>query len=50
MTRILIVEDEESLSEPLAYLLGKEGFEPAVVADEQKVLPEPDAVANEARQ
>lgn len=33
MTRILMVEDEESLSDPLAYLLGKEGFEVTVVAD-----------------
>jgi two-component system, OmpR family, response regulator RegX3 len=33
MTRILIVEDEKSLSEPLAYLLSKEGYEPTVVAD-----------------
>jgi two-component system response regulator RegX3 len=32
MTRILVVEDEESFSEALAYLLGKEGFE-VVVAD-----------------
>ncbi|STX04682.1 response regulator transcription factor [Kocuria rosea] len=31
MTRILIVEDEESLSDPLSYLLGKEGFEVTVV-------------------
>ena len=31
MTRILIVEDEESLSDPLAYLLGKEGYEVQVV-------------------
>ncbi len=31
MTRILIVEDEESFSDPLSYLLGKEGFEVAVV-------------------
>jgi two-component system response regulator RegX3 len=31
VTRILIVEDEESLSDPLAYLLGKEGFEVDVV-------------------
>ena len=27
MTRILVVEDEESFSEALAYLLGREGFE-----------------------
>jgi len=33
MTRILIVEDEPSLSEPLAYLLGREGYEPTVVED-----------------
>lgn len=31
MTRILIVEDEESLSDPLAYLLGREGYEVQVV-------------------
>ena len=29
-TKILLVEDEASLSEPLAYLLGKEGFDVAV--------------------
>jgi len=33
MTRILLVEDEESLSEPLAYLLGREGYEVEVAAD-----------------
>ena len=27
MTRILVVEDEESFSDPLSYLLRKEGFE-----------------------
>jgi len=32
MTRVLVVEDEESYSDPLAYLLGKEGFEVAVAA------------------
>lgn len=31
MTRILVVEDEESLSDPLSYLLGKEGFDVQVV-------------------
>ncbi|MBM6623126.1 response regulator transcription factor [Micrococcaceae bacterium RIT802] len=31
MTRILVVEDEESLSDPLEYLLTKEGFEVHVV-------------------
>ncbi len=33
MTRILIVEDESSLSEPLAYLLEREGYETAIAAD-----------------
>ncbi len=33
MIRILMVEDEESFSDPLAYLLGKEGFEVTVVDD-----------------
>lgn len=31
MTRILVVEDEQSLREPLEYLLGKEGYEVASV-------------------
>jgi two-component system response regulator RegX3 len=31
MTTILIVEDEKSLSEPLAYLLRREGYEVSVV-------------------
>ena len=31
MSRILIVEDEDSFSDPLSYLLGKEGFEVEVV-------------------
>jgi len=33
MTRILIVEDEASLSEPLAFLLGREGYEIEVAED-----------------
>ena len=33
MTQILMVEDEESLSDPLAYLLGREDFDVSVVAD-----------------
>jgi two-component system response regulator RegX3 len=33
MTRILIVEDEPSLSEPLAYLLGREGYETTIAGD-----------------
>lgn len=31
--RILIVEDETSLSEPLAFLLGREGYETTIAAD-----------------
>ncbi|MCU1592804.1 MAG: two component transcriptional regulator, winged helix family [Frankiales bacterium] len=33
MTRVLVVEDEDSISEPLAYMLRKEGFEVAVAED-----------------
>jgi two-component system response regulator RegX3 len=33
VTRILIVEDESSLSEPLAYLLGREGYETTIAED-----------------
>jgi len=33
MTTILIVEDEQSLSEPLAYLLEREGYETTIAAD-----------------
>ncbi len=40
MTRILIVEDEPSLSEPLAYLLGREGYEVTVAPDGHAALAE----------
>lgn len=40
MTRVLIVEDEESLADPLAYLLQKEGFETTIVADGSSALAE----------
>ncbi|MBH0129752.1 response regulator transcription factor [Salinibacterium sp. NK8237] len=33
MTRILIVEDESSLSEPLAFLLEREGYETTIADD-----------------
>ena len=33
MTRILLVEDEESFSDPLSYLLRKEGYEVSVAED-----------------
>ncbi len=32
MTRILVVEDEESYSDPLSYLLSKEGYDVAVAS------------------
>ena len=38
MTRVLIVEDEPSLAEPLAFLLGKEGFEVSVSVDGPSAL------------
>ena len=40
MTSVLIVEDEESLADPLAFLLRKEGFEATVVADGPTALAE----------
>jgi len=40
VTRVLIVEDEESLADPLAYLLRKEGFEATVAADGPSALAE----------
>ena len=33
MTRVLVVEDEESYSDALAYMLRKEGYEVAIAAD-----------------
>jgi two-component system response regulator RegX3 len=33
VTRILIVEDEPSLAEPLAFLLEREGYEPTIAFD-----------------
>jgi two-component system response regulator RegX3 len=40
MTSVLIVEDEESLADPLAFLLRKEGFETTVVGDGPSALAE----------
>lgn len=40
MTRILLVEDEDSFSDPLSYLLGKEGYEVTVADDGLKALAE----------
>jgi two-component system response regulator RegX3 len=40
VTNVLIVEDEESLADPLAFLLRKEGFEATVVGDGPSALAE----------
>ncbi|WP_028846945.1 MULTISPECIES: response regulator transcription factor [Thermocrispum] len=40
MTRVLIVEDEESFADPLAFLLRKEGFTTAIATDGQQALEE----------
>ena len=38
MTRILIVEDELSLSEPLSFLLRREGYETEIAADGREAV------------
>ncbi|BAV00066.1 response regulator [Aurantimicrobium minutum] len=38
MSRILLVEDESALSEPLAFLLTREGFEVEIAEDGQQAL------------
>ena len=38
MTRILIVEDEVSFSDPLSYLLSKEGYEVSVAENGHDAL------------
>jgi len=40
VTRVLVVEDEESYSEALSYMLRKEGFEVAIAADGDTALKE----------
>ena len=45
MTHVLIVEDEESLADPLAFLLRKEGFEASVITDGAQALPTFDRVS-----
>ncbi|EYR63845.1 XRE family transcriptional regulator [Actinotalea ferrariae CF5-4] len=40
MTRILVVEDEESYRDPLSYLLRKEGYDVSVAADGVTALEE----------
>ncbi|EYT61710.1 XRE family transcriptional regulator [Dietzia sp. UCD-THP] len=43
MTRVLIVEDEASLADPLAFLLRKEGFEVTIAGDGPTALESFDA-------
>lgn len=38
MIKVLVVEDEKSFSEPLAFLMGKEGYEVEVAADGNEAL------------
>jgi len=45
LTHVLIVEDEESLADPLAFLLRKEGFEASIVNDGAQALPAFDRVS-----
>lgn len=40
MTKVLVVEDEESFSEAISFMLRKEGFEVAVAADGNSALTE----------
>ncbi|MGZ4783707.1 MAG: response regulator transcription factor, partial [Oryzihumus sp.] len=40
MTRILVVEDEQSFSDPLSYLLRKEGYEVAIAETGPEALEE----------
>ena len=44
MTRILVVEDEQSFSDPLSYLLRKEGYDVAVAETGPAALEEFDRV------
>ena len=43
MTRVLVVEDEESFSDALSYMLRKEGFEAVVAAPAP--MPSPSSTA-----
>ena len=38
MTRVLVVEDEESFSDPLSYMLRREGFQAVVAATGPEAL------------
>jgi len=47
VTHVLVVEDEESISDALSYLLRKEGYEVTVVADGDAALVEFDRVGHD---
>ena len=47
MTRILLVEDETALSEPLAFLLEREGYDVTIAADGPAALAEFDRVGSD---
>jgi two-component system response regulator RegX3 len=40
LNRVLIVDDNAALTEPLAHHLGREGFEPTIVGDGASALAE----------
>ena len=48
MTRVLVVEDEESYSDALSYVLRKEGFEVAVAETGPDALDEYDRAGAES--
>ena len=45
MTRVLVVEDEESFSDALSYMLRKEGFEVVVAGPGRRRSPSSTAAA-----
>ncbi len=47
MTHVLVVEDEDSISDALSYLLRKEGYEVTVVADGDAALTEFDRTGHD---
>lgn len=48
MNRVLIVDDDPALTEPLAHHLGREGFEPTIVGDGASALAEFDRAGTDA--
>ena len=50
MTRVLVIEDEESYRDAVSYVLVKEGFEVAVAATGPAGLAEFEAIVSEMEQ